>query len=77
MRSPWNGGGISLRCAQVLRAVEQQHGMRPSIGLRITGALARVQHVGGRAEHLADWSGWVRKIHLPSGGPRSTVKRLP
>ena len=58
---------MSLRWARCSRAVEQQHGARADDRLEHARALAGVQDVGGRGEHLADLVGLREEDPLALG----------
>src|SRR4051812_24279208 len=61
------GGQHQLALGEVLGAVEQQHGPRADDRLEHACALARVQDVGGRGEHLADLVGLREEDPLALG----------
>ena len=67
------GGQHQLALGEVLGAVEQQHGARADDRLEHARALARVQDVGGRGEHLADLVGLREEDPLALG--RADVDR--
>ncbi len=77
MRSPWKAGSISLRWAMCSAPSSSSTEREPTIGSSTRAPSPGCRTSAGVANISRISSGCVRKIHLPSGGPRSTVKRSP
>ena len=77
MLSPWNGGQQQLALLQVRGLVEQDHRVAPDDRLEDPRALAGVQHVGWRLEHLLDLARGRRASRTAGEPSRRIVKREP